>query len=135
MLNSLVRSIIVYACQTWSLTNAQLHRLNSQYVSFIRKMVKGGYKRKPDSWSFVHTNENLLKMAKTMSLTEYVQRQQLKYFGHIVRADNSRILKRLTFNSDVSRRQGRQITLKSAVIANSAYSPEELYTQAMNREY
>lgn len=135
MLNSLVRSIIVYACQTWSLTNTQLNRLNSQYVSFIRKMVKGGYKRKPDSWSFVHTNENLLKMAKTMSLTEYVQRQQLKYFGHIVRADNSSIVKRLTFNNDVSRRQGRQTTLKSAVIANSAYSPEELYERAMNREY
>ena len=98
-------------------------------------MVKGGYKRKPDSWSFVHTNENLLKMAKTMSLTEYVQRQQLKYFGHIVRADNSSIVKRLTFNNDVSRRQGRQTTLKSAVIANSAHSPEELYARAMNREY
>ena len=64
-------------------------------------MVKGGYKRKPDSWSFVHTNDNLLKMAKTISLAEYVQRQQLKYFGHIVRADNSCTVKRLTFNSDI----------------------------------
>ena len=34
MLNSLVRSRIIYSCQTWSLTKAQLNQMNSQYICF-----------------------------------------------------------------------------------------------------
>jgi hypothetical protein len=42
MLNSLVRSRIIYSCQTWSCTKAQLSKMNSLYMSFIRKITKGG---------------------------------------------------------------------------------------------
>ena len=49
MLNSLVRNTIVYSCQTWSTTIAQLNRMNAQYMSFIPKMAKGGYKRQDNS--------------------------------------------------------------------------------------
>ena len=99
MLNSLVRSTIAYSCQTWNITKAQMNRLNSQYSAFVRKMTKGGYKRKPDSWRFIYTNAKLLSMAQTSDLASYVRRQQRNYLGHIVRKDNSSIVKRLMFNS------------------------------------
>ena len=135
MLNSLVRSTIAYSCQTWNITKAQMNRLNSQYSAFVRKMTKGGYKRKPDSWRFIYTNAKLLSMAQTSDLASYVRRQQRNYLGHIVRKDNSSIVKRLMFNSDPSKRPGRQLTLNSSVLASERCTPDELYTKAMNRDF
>ena len=79
MLNSLVRNTLVYSCQTWSTTIAQLNRINAQYMSFIRKMRKGGYKRQDNSWHFVLSNANLLDMANTTDLTSYIRQQQRNY--------------------------------------------------------
>ena len=135
MLNSLVRNTLVYSCQTWSTTMAQLNRMNAQYMSFIRKMTKGGYKRKDNSWHFVFTNMNLLEMAKTTDLTSYIRRQQRNYVGHVIRKENASIVKRLLFNSDMSRRPGRQTTLLSSVLSNVQGNPDELYTNAMNRVF
>ena len=63
MLNALVRSRLLYSCQTWSCTKAQMNNVNATYLSFIRKMVKGGYRRKDNSWAYVFTNNDLLRMA------------------------------------------------------------------------
>ena len=38
MLNSLVHNTLVYSCQTWSTTIAQLNQMNAQYMSFICKI-------------------------------------------------------------------------------------------------
>ena len=51
ILNALVRSRAVYACQAWRITQMQLQSLNTAYMSFIRRMTKGGFKRKVNSWS------------------------------------------------------------------------------------
>ena len=127
ILNSLVRSRIVYACQTWNVTQAQLQRLNAMYMSCIRKMTKGGYKRKTDSWSFVHTNNDLLRMSKTIALETFVHNQQRKYVAHIVRKDNRSIVKRLMFNNNRSVKPGPQPTLLSSVIKNERCKPKELF--------
>ena len=46
MLNSLVRSRLTYACQSWSITRIQLNRLSLTYCAILRKMTEGGYRRK-----------------------------------------------------------------------------------------
>ena len=133
ILNSLVRSRIVYACQTWNVTQAQLQRLNAMYMSCIRKMTKGDYKRKTDSWSFVHTNNDLLRMSKTIALETFVHNQQRKYVAHIVRKDNRSIVKRLMFNNNRSVKPGPQPTLLSSVIKNERCKPEELFQISMEQ--
>ena len=95
ILNSLVRSRVVYACQVWNITKAQLQRLNAMYMTCIQKMTKGGYIRKPDSWSFVHTNDDLLRMSKTISLESFVHKQQRNYVAHIIRKDKCSFVKRV----------------------------------------
>ena len=35
MLNSLVRSRLLYSCQTWCCTKAQMNRMNAKYLSFL----------------------------------------------------------------------------------------------------
>ena len=38
-------------------------KLRSSFITYLRKMTKGGYRRKEDSWSYVLTSENLLQMS------------------------------------------------------------------------
>ena len=49
--NALVRSRLTYSCQTWSLTKKQLQHISASYMSMIRKMVRGGYRRKQNSYN------------------------------------------------------------------------------------
>ena len=103
-------------------------------MSFIRKMTKGGFRRKSDSWSYVLLNEDLLRMSKTMTLKAYVDKQQRNYVGHIVRKDNASIVKRLLFNDDPSHKTGPRTTLLSSVIKTEDCLPDELFSNAMERK-
>ena len=134
MLNSLVRSRIIYSCQTWSLTKAQLNKMNSQYMLFIRKLTKGGFKRKADTYAFVYTNKDLLRIANTTDLVSYIKRQQRNYVCHIVRKDNTSIVKRLLFNANNAKKPGPKTTLLSSVLSSEECTPEALFRKAMRRE-
>ena len=134
ILNSLVRSRAVYACQIWSINQAQLKKLNAAYMSFIRKMTKGGFKRKPNSWSFVHTNEDLLRMAKTDSLEDFVKKQQLKYVANVVRKDNQSTVKRLLFDNHDSLKPGPQQSLLTSVLKAEGMALQQLCNRAQKDE-
>ena len=90
-------------------------------------MTKGGHKRKTDSWSFVHTNNDLLRMYKTIALETFVHIKQRKYVAHIVRKDNRSIVKRLMFNNNRSVKPGPQPILLSSVMKNERCKPEEMF--------
>ena len=131
MLDSLVRSRITYSCQTWSVTKAQLARMNSLYMSFIRKMVNGGYRRRSeDSWSFLYTNVDLLRMSGASDLTSFIQQQQYNYVMKIIGKGNDSIVKRLMFNDDTYHKQGPQTTLMTSVLQNERCTPDELFERA-----
>ena len=134
MLNSLVRSRIIYSCQTWSLTKAQLDRMNAQYMLFIRKMTTGGFKRKENGMAFAYTNKDLLKIAGTTDLPQYIKEQQCKYICKVVRKDNTSIVKRLLFNDNPATKPGPKSTLLTSVLASEKCTPEQLYQKAINRE-
>ena len=135
MLNSLVRSRLTYSCQTWSLSLAHINKVNSHYLSFIRKMVKGGYRRKTDTWRYLLSNDDLLRLGKTIDLTTYVRRQQRNYLAHIVRKETSSVTKRLLFNCSPSHKRGRQTTLLSSVLENENCTMDEFITNATERKY
>ena len=69
VMNSLVRSRLTYACQTWTLTAIQMNHVNTVYVSILRKMVKGGYRRKSGEYAFELTNEDIIKAATLKAST------------------------------------------------------------------
>ena len=60
MINSLVRSRLTYASQTWNCTKSQLTKLNATYMGYLRRLVKGGFDRKDGGWSFKYSNTQLL---------------------------------------------------------------------------
>jgi len=127
MLNSLIRSRITYSCQTWSVTKRQLDQMSATYMLFLRKMIKGGYRRKEDSMSYILTNNDLMRIANTVDLRTYIKDQQRSFVGKVINKDNTCIIKRLMFNSNEARKTGPQSTLLSSVVKNENCSPERLF--------
>ena len=135
LLNVLVRSRLTYGCQTWNLTKRQVNHINATYNTMIRKMVRGGYRRKEGSFSYELTNEELLQKCKTESIIQHIQRQQRNYVAHTIRKPDTSITKRLLFNNNKRTKQGRQITLYNTVIKNECTTPEVLHRNALSRLY
>ena len=133
VLNSLVRSRLAYSCQAWSMTQRQMARVRSTYMSMLRKMVSGGYRRKPNSWSYVLTNETLLRNCKTESVESYVKRQQRNFVAHMVRKEDSSMVKRLLFNNNEIRKPGPRTSLYLTVIANEKCTGELFNRGARSR--
>ena len=133
--NALVRSRLTYSCQTWSLTKKQLQHISASYMSMIRKMVRGGYRRKQNSYKYMLTNEDLLRKCDTESLETYIARQQRNYLAHLIRKPDSSILKQLVFNTNKSNKPGRKITLYKTVIENEQTTPDVFNRNAIDRLY
>ena len=135
ILDSLVRSRLTYSCSVWTTTAAQLDKICSAYTSMLRKMVKGGYKRKTNQWSFVYTNDDIKRLCHAPEVSKFVMIQQRNYATHIIRKDNSSIAKRLFFNNDKSRLQGRKLTLRTMVMKNEECNENDFYQLAMGRKF
>ena len=134
ILNALVRSRQTYGCQVWTLTMEQKRRMNSFYCGLLRRMVRGGFKRKEGSMAFVKTNKEILELCKTEQIETFIFRQQRRYLAHIIRQEDNSLVKTLTFNNDQNHVPGPYTTLKSSVLSADEFSEIEFYKQAKNRQ-
>ena len=135
IMNALVRSRLTYSCQTWCLTKKQLDHINAKYLSILRRMVKGGYRRKPESYSFALSNADILKKCNTEDIHQYSARIQRNFIAHIIRREDVRITKRLLFNNDMQRRPGQLITLYKTVLQNENMTCDEFNENAILRRF
>ena len=135
ILNALVRTRLTYSCQTWNLSQVQANHINATYMSMLRKMVKGGYRRQSGTYRFVLSNRDLLKKCQTEDIHDFVSRQQRNFIAHLTRLDNERLAKRLMFNGDDARRPGRRTTLYDKVVERMQISPDKFNQDALLRRY
>ena len=74
--------------------------------------IRGGYVKNDDeddeAW-FVIGSEKLLQICKTVNLSEYIQKSQIKFAGHVIRSSNDNYNKQLVFNADHNHRTGHKI--------------------------
>ena len=133
--NSLVRSRLSYASQAWVLTQRQLNHINSIYINMLRKMIKGGFRRKEGTYHYQLTNADILQKCKTKSMQQYTARLQQTFVAHIIRGGNDRTTKRLLFNNDVNKKQGPSITLYKSVIRNQSTTTDEFNKNSLLRLY
>ena len=135
ILNAVVRSRLTYSCQTWNITARQRNRINSSYTGMLRKMVKGGYRRKSETeWNFQLTNNELHNLCKTEDISAFVLRQQKKYLAHLARQPNRTLTKKLLFNDNKSCKPGPQPTLEHMVHKAENSSSNDFYKKALNKE-
>ena len=96
----------------------------------LRKMIKGGYRRKPGTdWSFVLSNKDLHEICGTEEISDFTARQQRKYLAQ----PNAMLTKKLLFNNDHAQKPGRQSTLENRVLQNEKCTADECYRKALNR--
>ena len=106
-----VRSRMTYACQTWTLSEAQRKKLDSAQMKLLRQMVVRGncYRSQyseqyetatePD-YGRIYTNQRIYEITGTRALSEYIGKQQAKFAAHTIRESNNRETKQLMYNSD-----------------------------------
>ena len=134
LLNALVRTRLTYSCATWCLTKTQREHMNAEYTTTLRKMIRGGFKRKEDSYAFVYSNQQVYEICKTTSLDAFVMKQQRSYIAHIIRQEDESIAKKLLFENWMAR-NGREITLLELVIKNEVCTSTEFFNRAKNKTY
>ena len=109
LLETCVRNRLLYSVQWWQLSAKEPIRVEVVWDSFLRRMVKGGFKRKnvpkvkenikktDMDWAFVINNEKLREITKTTSIRSFCQIQHLKYIAHVTRLPNNALQKQLLF--------------------------------------
>ena len=74
LLNSLVRSRLVYNCQTWPMTKTQINTLNAAYVRFLRQLLRHGQTKIGDTYKPKIKNDEVYRLTKSEHLFTYIER-------------------------------------------------------------
>jgi hypothetical protein len=133
--DSLFRSKLTYACQTWSTTATTPNLICSAYSRQLRNLIKGGTSRKLTpldetlpaddeeqkyDMAYKLTNQHIFNNSGVTPLQDYVHKQQLNWFAHIIRSPNSTYIKKLTFTDKTIKRLGQPLqTLEPAPYTNA----------------
>jgi len=81
---------------------------------------------------YLYTNNDLLRICKTTSITEYVAALQARYLAHIARRSNLDKSKQLLFNADKSTKKGRPYeTLEQKVLKELKITADQFYKRAL----
>jgi|GEM_PF-6720078 len=101
-----VRSRLSYGTEACLPNEHQMNKLESCWTGFLRGMIRGGWNRKktPEdadehNFSFVYTNEDVMRITKAIPLRNYIHSQYLKYIGHVCRSSNNTIAKKIFFST------------------------------------
>ena len=119
----------VKCCETWSLTQKQLSRIESVHVEFLRRMIRGGMSRKSTNeeikvameeaisgerqllenidWSYKMNNQKIYKITKSLSMEVFIRKQNIRWVGHICRSNNETLTKQLMFPDVHFTKRGR----------------------------
>ena len=111
------------------------NRMNAAYMTLLRKMVRGGYRRVPDTYRYELSNKDLLHMCQTEDIHQFAARQQNKFVAHVIRSENGRLIKRLLFNGNEARRPGRRTKVYNTVMENAKITTNRLNRGAIARKF
>ena len=132
-LNSLVRSRLVYSCQNWNLNVNQYEKMDTVYRNFLRRMVRGGFKRTGDNeFRYKFSNDKIHSICGTSDVSTFIRLQQRNYAGHVVRMAMDRSTKQLMFNDDRYHRTGRLTpSLIDQVVRNENCTIDEFVNRSL----
>jgi len=81
-MQTLVWSVAMYGCESWTIKAANSKRLNAFEMDMYRRMMQ-------ISWREHRTNNSIIEeLQPTCRFLAEVKRRKLQYFGRVVRADN-----------------------------------------------
>jgi hypothetical protein len=87
---SVIRPVITYACETWTLKETTANRLMVFERRVLRKIF--GPNNENGIWR-IRTNQELDKIIKHKSIINSIRAQRLGWLGHIERMQETRMIK------------------------------------------
>ena len=82
ILKCYVWSTLLYGCETWTLSDNIIKRLNAFEMWTYRRMLR-------ISWTDKITNESVLQTINNpLQITNIIKKKKLQYFGHLMRHNN-----------------------------------------------
>ena len=100
--NAVVLSSLLYGCETWTLYRRHINQLEQFHQRSLRSIMR-------IKWQDRITNLEVLDRANATSIEAKLIQAQLRWTGHVIRMDRSRIPKQLFFGELAQgiRKQGR----------------------------
>ena len=107
IMEACVRSRLTYGLQAAYPNEAQLKKLEACWSQLLRSMVRGGWRRQgtddDGDFRFVYTNRRIEELLGTLPLRDYIDKQYLKYIGHVCRLENFCLAKVMLFTEPARR--------------------------------
>ena len=83
IVNALVFPVVLYGCESWTIRKAERRRIDGFELWCWRRLLR-------IPWTARRTNKSVIEEIKaTTPLEALIKKQQLSYFGHIMRRENS----------------------------------------------
>jgi hypothetical protein len=85
---NVILSVVLYGCETWSLTLREEHRLRDFENRVLRKVF--GPKREEDgSWRKLH-NDELHSLYSSLNIVKGIKSRRMRWAGHVERMGKGR---------------------------------------------
>lgn len=96
--NSIVRPVVTYGCETWSLTEAQTRKLCVFERMVLRRIVGPKFDDQTGEWRRYH-NVELRETTGQSVITDFIRHQRLKWAGHAARMSMDRVPRKVIGNN------------------------------------
>eukprot|EP00745_Piridium_sociabile_P040226 TRINITY_DN767_c0_g1_i3.p1 TRINITY_DN767_c0_g1~~TRINITY_DN767_c0_g1_i3.p1 ORF type:complete len:1045 (-),score=247.16 TRINITY_DN767_c0_g1_i3:182-3316(-) len=88
---AVVLTSLLYGCETWTLYRRQVKTLDQFHLRCLRRILR-------ISWQDGVSNTEVLRRAQASGIEALIIRSQLRWVGHVVRMDDSRLPKSIFFS-------------------------------------
>ncbi|KAJ8937082.1 hypothetical protein NQ318_017671 [Aromia moschata] len=119
------RPILTYGCESWVLNKKEKVRIGAMEMKYLRK-VKGVNRLQR------HRNEDIRRELEIQPITEYIEKRQLEWWGHLMRLPNNTPTRKIwEARSYGKRKRGRPEETWDDTIKN--YGKEESNNKKVER--
>ena len=91
IIKTCIFSILLYACETWTLRKREINRLMAFEMRCYRRILHIRWEQR------VTNLEVRIRVGNSKNIKQMIMERKLKFFGHVCRMDNNRLIKQVIF--------------------------------------
>ena len=127
-----IRPIVMYGCETWTLTQRLEKRLEVFENGILRRICGPVFDREKGEWRKRH-NYELRDITKVPLLQDMVRAQRLRWAGHVVRREDGELIKEVLRKKPQGRRPVGRPRMRWCENVRSDAGTEDWMVVAQNR--